>query len=215
MATVINETGNRYGRLAVIGFAEPRTSPVKFTCLCDCGSTVDVTGGNLRRGNSKSCGCMNRQHLIEANTKHGHSINYKRTRTYAIWSSMKARQGVGYCLNVRVCDKWLDFNEFLKDMGEAPVGLSIDRVDNSKGYEPGNCRWASMVVQQNNRTNNRVIQYKGECKTLAQWVAELGLNYARVHARLRLGWSVENSFRTPVQGPTVRNLTSFRPQDNV
>jgi len=210
MGKLINEVGNKYGKLLVISLSINACGPVKFVCLCDCGKTAEVIGANLRRGNSKSCGCVNRENVTKANTKHGHSTGYKRSRTYAIWSSMRARQEVGYCANVKVCDRWEKFENFLKDMGEAPPGLSLDRIDNSKGYEPANCRWVTMQVQQNNRTNNRLISYMGVVRTLAQWVADLNLNYKRVHARLKLGWSVEDAFNRVLQGPTVRNLTSFR-----
>lgn len=201
----IDETGNRYGSLLVLGVVEPRLNPVRFRCLCDCGGSATPTGSNLRSGNTTSCGCVGRRHVTTANTTHGHSVDYSRSPTYVIWQGMLGRAGKrhGY-LSVRVCDRWHTFENFLEDMGEAPAGKSIDRFPDKLGdYEPGNCRWATMLEQQNNRTNNRRIEYKGETKTLAEWCAELHLEYTMIHARLRLGWSVTKTFETPKRGSTA------------
>lgn len=204
----IDETGNKYGRLTVLSIAYPRQHRVKFVCLCDCGQMVNVFGSNLRRGNSKSCGCLAREVTRATNTKHGHAAGYKRSRTHAIWSGMLSRAGrLKWYEHVRVCDRWLDFKNFLEDMGEAPEGMTLDRYPDQRGdYEPGNCRWATTKEQQNNRTNNRVLEYKGEKKTLAQWCDELGLNYALVHARLTLGWEVPRAFTDSVQEVDTAHL---------
>lgn len=133
----------------------------------------------------------------------------RKTRTYRIWSGMKTR-----CYNesekcykdygakgITVCDRWLNsFVNFLEDMGEAPEGLTLDRIDSTKGYSPENCRWATMREQQNNRSNNRVIEYNGESRTLAEWARILNAPYDCLHARLnKLNWSVEKTLTTKVR----------------
>ena len=76
-------------------------------------------------------------------------------------------------------------------------GLTLDRIDNNKGYSPDNCRWVVMKVQCNNKRNNHCIAYKGEIKTLAQWCNILNLNYDKTKQRLNsLGWSVDKAFET-------------------
>lgn len=204
----IDETGKRYGKLLVLHIYDEPGIRRKYTCVCDCGKTVNVLTSNLRKGNSKSCGCAGREATKKANTTHGYTANYNRSRTYTIWVSIRRRVGqLKWYKDVRLCPRWEKFENFLEDMGEAPDGLTLDRFPNNKGdYEPGNCRWANWEEQQNNRTNNRIITYKGETKTLAEWCKGLKLNYPRVHARLSLGWAVDRAFETPVQGPTVSNL---------
>jgi hypothetical protein len=183
----------------VIGVSEPRSVPVRFICDCDCGTTTKVIGSNLRRGNTMSCGCLGRENVTRSNTTHGHSRNYDKSRTYIVWSGMHRRVGKpGPYQSISVCDRWGVFEAFLADMGEVPEGRSIDRINTLGNYEPGNCRWATQREQQNNRTNNKLIEYSGECMTLAQWVAKLKLDYAPVHARLRLGWSPQEAFTIPV-----------------
>ncbi len=208
----IDETGNKYGRLSVVGIETPRQQPVRFTCICECGGRTAVIGSNLRRGNTASCGCSGAENVRTANTTHGHSTGYTRTPTYRIWAGMWGRAGKrkGY-FNVRVCERWGSFEYFLEDMGEAPNGMSLDRFpDNLGDYKPDNCRWATVQEQQNNRTNNKMLLYRGETHTLAEWCRLLNIDYFRTHARLRLGWSTSRAFDTVKCEPTLRNLTSWR-----
>ncbi len=82
-------------------------------------------------------------------------------------------------------------------MGERPsLAHTLDRIDNGKGYEPDNCRWATMKDQQNNRTNNRLITLSGQTKTLAQWSENTGLGRKTISDRLRRGWPVEKALAT-------------------
>jgi hypothetical protein len=92
---------------------------------------------------------------------------------------------------VTVCDQWLTFANFLADMGDRPEGKTLDRIDNSKGYEPGNCRWATRKEQQRNRRSNRLLTHAGQTKTMAQWAEDLGVPYTRLQGRLKMGWSVD------------------------
>lgn len=108
---------------------------------------------------------------VTKNLKHGHSrlsTLGKRSATYTTWRSMISRTTNPNVHNyknyggrgITVCDRWFDFKNFLKDMGEKPVGLTLERIDNNKGYEPGNCRWATWKEQAANRRPARKVVVK-------------------------------------------------------
>ena len=101
--------------------------------------------------------------------------------------------------HVSVCPRWNDFLTFLDDMGKRPEGMTIDRIDGTKGYSPDNCRWADLKTQLLNRKSTHWIEYKGKRQTLIQWAAELGMNKQTLCERLKRGWTVERAFTTPVQ----------------
>lgn len=85
---------------------------------------------------------------------------------------------------VSVCARWRDFSNFLEDMGERPAGTSIDRIDNSKGYSPRNCRWADRLAQTRNRSNTRLIYVRGKGRTVREWAEVLNSPVKTVSNRL-------------------------------
>ncbi len=100
-----------------------------------------------------------------------------------------------------MCERWMySFLNFFEDMGERPPGLQLDRIDNNGPYSPENCRWATRKQQCRNHRNNRIIEYRGESKTMAEWCELLGLRQHLITQRLNaLGWTVEKAFEAPVR----------------
>lgn len=131
-------------------------------------------------------------------------------REYSSWRAMHTR-----CLNpnheafkryndagITICPQWRGkggFKVFYADMGPRPNGCTLDRIDNNKGYFPGNCRWASPKVQGNNRGDNRLYTFNGETKTLSEWANSLGIKYTTLHERLRLGKTIKEALTMPLQ----------------
>jgi hypothetical protein len=141
-----------------------RRTFVRWDCKCHCGTKRTVLANSLLQGRSTGCGCARRFRLTERNFKHGESVGGKETPTYQVWKHMIQRCGNPRCKDykyyggrgIKVCDRWKDFSAFSADMGDRPNGLTIDRIDNDRDYEPGNCRWVSMAVQNTNKRGNFV-----------------------------------------------------------
>jgi len=162
MGKFIDQTGRRFGRLIVVERAPNRGKLTHWRCRCDCGKAHTVYSGYLKDGRTKSCGCL-RSDLLSI---HGHAKG-KCSRTYRSWKKMRDR-----CTNVRhrhysyyggrginVCERWLhSFANFLADMGERPLGTTLDRRENDGNYEPGNCRWATWSQQMRNRRSQASVR---------------------------------------------------------
>jgi hypothetical protein len=99
---------------------------------------------------------------------------------------------------ITVCDRWMDIANFVADMGDAPDGMFLDRIDNDGVYEPSNCRWATRTEQQNNTRSNVVVQFAGERLTLKDWSRRTGLPYHVVKKRIKKGWSVDSALTIPI-----------------
>ena len=139
----------------------------RFLCKCDCGTIKVVRASNLRKGISRSCGCLNKEVCRDIQLKHGHCSRGKpETKTYKSWKAMLWRcnnpNGSRYhrygARGITVCDRWSGedgYINFLTDMGERPPGKSLDRIDNNGNYEPSNCRWATQKEQMNNMSRNK------------------------------------------------------------
>ena len=142
--------------------------------------------------------------------KMGRPITHGMSRTpeYQAWFNMKAR-----CFNpnhkaypdwggrgITVCDRWLNLENFLADMGSRPtVKHSLDRIDNNADYSPKNCKWSTKAEQQNNRRSNHLITIKNETLTIAQWEKKMGYGKNVILGRLKLGWSEFDAVMTPLR----------------
>ena len=100
---------------------------------------------------------------------------------------------------ISTCDSWRELNNFLADVGDRPEGASLDRIDNSKGYSPENCRWADSKTQSRNRRDNVRITHDGVTKTKIEWAEEKGMHISTLAYRLMIGWSVEDALNKPTR----------------
>lgn len=201
---LIDRLGERYERLTVIGRAPNRggkDTNARWVCRCDCGNKVIAYGQDLKRGKVKSCGCWNDERIADRghlNVTHGMT----KTRTYRIWVGMLNR-----CRNprlhnwalyggrgIKVCERWLKFENFVSDMGIAPDSKSLDRVDNNADYSQENCRWATPRQQSANRRNTRMLTYNEVTLTIADWARHLGITVMAMHNRIAAGFPPEKLF---------------------
>ena len=196
MARIVDLTGKKFGQLLVLQESGRKNRQVLWKCVCDCGKTVLVRGSDLRNG-QKSCGCIAARGRKKT---HGKSD----TRMYRIWRGIKERccntsskyyskyGGIG----ITVCEQWKDSFENFYSWSIAngySDELTIDRIDNSKGYSPDNCRWATYQQQTDNRRCTQVITAYGKSQTLMQWANETGINYTTLWWRIKKGLEPEKA----------------------
>lgn len=192
--------GRVFGRLTVVKTDRQRTQ-----CSCSCGNLTWVSKYDLLKGKTESCGCLSREVAAE-NMRRTSTIHGRwNTREWNIWSHIQKRcydpNAVGYekygAIGITVCQEWRGrggFQAFLDHIGPCPsIKHTVDRKDNSKGYEPGNVRWATPKEQARNRRNNVNITAFGKTQCLAAWSEELGISPALIQSRLARGWPVEKA----------------------
>lgn len=209
MGATIDLTGQRFGRLVVVGRADPPSNEygnAVWHCRCDCGNEKDIDSHSLRNGDTRSCGCLQRERVAESHTTHGRSSS----RLYYVWQHMIQR-----CENqhnpayddyggrgIKICEEWHDFKTF--EQWAERTGyrddLTIDRIDVNEGYNPVNCRWATTAEQARNKRNNINITYRGVTRCLSDWATTLGIGLATLWYRIfEYGWDIERAFTMPVQ----------------
>lgn len=210
----IDITGQRFGRWTVLRFDQKKGRENYWWCVCDCGTEKSVATSPLNLGKSTSCGCFQREDASRRVATHGYCRKNDRRPEYSIWRGMLTR-----CENpnepayrnyggrgITVCEQWHDFATFLKDVGNRPSpDYSLDRIDNSKGYEPGNIAWATNKEQANNTRVNRIIEIDGTTKTLAQWCDALGIKRQTVQSRLTRGWNEKDAVMKSPRGTRTHN----------
>lgn len=198
---VVDMVGEKIGRLTVISRAENTSqNKAQWLCKCDCGNMTVVSRRHLKDRSTLSCGCLAKEKARVAHTTHG----MRHTRIYRIWAGVKDR-----CCNangkyweryggkgITICEEWAQsFENFYKwSMGNGYADdLTIDRINNSKGYSPENCRWATYKTQENNRGNNRILECNNEKHTISQWSDITGIKQSTISQRIRNGWNVEKA----------------------
>lgn len=188
---IVVHEGSTFGKLTTIS-----KNAVNIDCICECGNKTTVKRYNLTSGNTKSCGCLRRTVLGNSVRKHGRAnsrISGYADRTYGIWQAMRAR-----CYNknsssymayggrgITVCDEWnSSFGKFVEDMGNAPEGKSIDRIDVDKGYDKHNCVWSTSEEQGLSTQRSVVYEIDGIRKTVNGWAKAWGVWWTPANKRL-------------------------------
>ena len=202
-------TGRQFGRLTVLYWTETRalSRNAVWRCQCECGIKPVVAARSLVSGAATSCGCFRKERSAAANRKRLTTHGMAYTRTFRIWGLMlnrcrneRATQFKHYGgRGIKVCDAWREFAEFFKDMGEAPDGLTLDRIDSNGNYEPSNCRWASKVQQMNNMRRTRIVTVDGRTMTMSEASREFGVGVGTIWSRLKLGWPDEKAVKKKVK----------------
>ena len=163
MGRLLDLTNKRFGRLFVVVRDGTKRGEATWRCWCDCGADVVVKGYGLRNGLTQSCGCLHRE--VSSNIYKSLNLSHGMTnsREHNSWRQMKSRCGDSNHhawkhyggRGIQVCKRWESFENFFVDMGERPVGTSLDRIDTNGNYEPGNCRWADAKTQGANRRGTK------------------------------------------------------------
>lgn len=211
MPKFIDLSGQKFNRLTVVRRAENIGKSVAWLCLCDCGNSTAIEAGSLKRGNTKSCGCLNREQHGRGNLRHGHSTRkggQKTTKEYNTWQGLRAR-----CTNpssehfadyggrgIYVCERWCEFDIFLADMGLAPTPThTIERRDNDGPYSPDNCYWATKTEQARNKRTSVFLECRGRRLTVAEWSEISGVCRKLIYWRAKHGWDTQDAVFLPAK----------------
>lgn len=201
----VDITGYRCGLLVAVRPTAGRSgSSVIWECICDCGGKKLATQSALRRGTPKSCGCLANP-LPPIVIKHGMAGH----PLYKTWDGMMAR-----CYNesnkdfylyggrgIKVCARWHDPRNFAEDMSPRPDGHTLDRVDNSRGYSPDNCRWATAMQQHANKRSNKLFVINGETLHQREWCRRYDIPVSTFTNRLNEGLDPLTALTMPSRRP--------------
>lgn len=192
----------KYGKLTIIDGTKRRDGKsYKIYAICDCGTKKEVLYQHLKEGRIKSCGCLRKEGRIS----HG----FSRSNTYSSWRAMLNRCNKKNNSNyhyyggrgIKVCKRWLEIKNFLKDMGERPEGMSLDRIDNNGNYCKKNCRWATSLEQSNNKRTSVYLTLGKVTKTISEWSRELNISSKTLYARVNTHkWSDEKALTKSIIG---------------
>jgi DNA-directed RNA polymerase subunit RPC12/RpoP len=196
----VDRTGQRFGAIVVTGrLQHEKGKPWLWRYMCDCGKTGTADSSNLKR--KTSCPDCSTKRINAKNTSHGLTDTWLFRR----WRSMLRRCYDPSCprferyggRGIAVHPRWHDVSLFVLDLPSCPGRqYQLDRIDNNKDYEPGNVKWSLPKDNARNRSNNRLLTYKGRTQCLSAWEEELGINKGKLSSRLRKGWTVERALTT-------------------
>ena len=202
---IIDLSGQKFGYWTVVDMSDRKGKSIYWNCICICGTKSVVEGCRLRRGASKSCRCKSQEFRLEKRITHGDTVGRKTTKEFRAWSAIinrcrkpntKSFEDYGG-RGIDVCDDWFNsYEKFLDDMGRSPKPyLSIDRIDNDKGYYKENCRWATLKQQAANKRSNIWVEYNGERKIISEWEIELKVPYSTLNKKLKNWQSFDRVYR--------------------
>lgn len=219
MSARLELTGQKFNRLTAIR----HIGGGRWECRCECGNLSSVKAARLRRGDIKSCGCMVVDFCKSHFSTHGFARPSAPTQEYAIWMKIKSRcnkpdDKTYYrygARGIKMVPEWENnFPAFFAHIGPRPSkGHSVDRIDGTRGYEPGNVRWATAKEQCNNKSNNVAITWGGETMNLFQWAEFFGVPPKLLSSRLKNGWDFELAVISPVS-PRKEQKTRARDRKN-
>lgn len=199
----INLTGQKWRYLTAIKITGQKGKRLIWLFKCDCGKEAEFIAAYVKEGKIISCGCLNKNGRPRIN--HGATVRDKTTSTYVSYNSAKVRCYTKSAPNypqyggrgISMCERWKnDFREFLKDMGERPIGTTLDRYPNKDGnYETGNCRWATPIEQQANRDVTHVNENGVSWVSIAM---ANGITKGGFDERIRRGWSYQRASTEPM-----------------
>lgn len=197
-----NLEGQLFNNLKVIKMTQVKSTNSHWLCECLlCGGLTEVSRPNLKSGNTQDCGCMKASKLKKSSTTHGMS----RTSTWNSWNRMRSRIKAGASHSriygeITVDPSWDVFENFFRDMGERPKGMSIDRIDNTKGYFKENCRWATQAEQNRNRSTNVILNFDGKTMCAIDWASHLGIHRDTIRRRIKRGLPIDQILAIKLNG---------------
>jgi hypothetical protein len=214
---IVLKQGDKYARLTVIKeCGRSGDGKVLWKCRCDCGKTAVVSGKSIHSGRTRSCGCLMRDTSALTHKTHGMS----QTPEYKSWQSMiqRCEYPSQKCYKhyggrgIKVHESWRhSFENFLRDVGPKPSPKhELERLNNNKGYEPGNVVWATRYEQLRNNRRNRLVTIDGITKPITDWANKLKMNISTVYTRMSKGWSEVDALRKPLLKPGHRGSRKRR-----
>ena len=225
-SNAIDLCGQRFGRLVVQKRVESdKKEKAKWLCVCDCGNEKETYSSYLKTGDTKSCGCLEKEAKKTNTFKHGLTANRKQHPLYRKWASIKER-----CTNpnykfwnryggrgISMCEEWInDPQAFYAFMGDKPFpDAEVDRIDNNGNYEPSNVRWATRKENCRNTSDRKEYLYDGVLRSIPEWAEEWSMTIASIRARIRRGWTKEAILNTPILKKGEKRCATERSPDYV
>jgi hypothetical protein len=204
---LLNLVGKKFGRLVVLSYSGVINERTHWLCRCSCGTEKIVSSNSLQKHNTRSCGCL----ALETKSANGKlNSKHRHKPTYTSWCCMHRRctdpGDISYKnyggRGIKVCKRWAVYEQFLADMGERPVGTSLDRLRVNGNYTPANCKWSTPSEQSTNqrqRYNVRKLTFRNKTKTISEWSRLTGISVVAIHIRLRAGWAIEKALTKPLR----------------
>jgi hypothetical protein len=213
--------GLTFGRLKVIAHGEPllQTDGARVStslCQCECGNQKVIRNRSLKDGSTNSCGCLTKESTSRRMKTHGQS----NSRIYQVWCGMIARctnpnhasARNYYTRGIRVCERWMKFENFIEDMGHGQKGFDLDRRDNSLGYFKENCRWVTRRVNTSNTRSSIMVTVNGITGCVSDLCNQLHLNRSTIFSRIYAkGWSPEKAILTPIRKRKEIGISNLPP----